>query len=134
MNVKNALLSFFGANLGLSIVAASLLQYLWSMINALQILVLSALFDLNIPDSAFMVMELILKMCSMDFFQTDSIFEELFNFRETEEFGKRENLDGEEYSKYPQAGYDSSNFFLLLGPLFFVIIAYLLFIAVKNLA
>ena len=59
------------------------------MINALQIVVLSALFDLTIPMNAYMTMELMLKMCAMDFFQTESLFDQLFSFRETKVFGLR---------------------------------------------
>ena len=72
-----------------SILSAGLLQYLWAMINALQIVVLSALFDLTIPMNAYMTMELMLKMCAMDFFQTESLFDQLFSFRETKVFGLR---------------------------------------------
>lgn len=43
------------------------------------------------------------------------------------------NSQGEEYSKYVDAGYDSSNFFLLLGPLFFIGILYVFYLAVKRL-
>lgn len=66
-NVKNALSAFLGANLVISLVSASLLQYLWGMINALQIVVLTVLFNLEVPINSDMVMKMMLKFCSMDF-------------------------------------------------------------------
>ena len=100
----------------------------------MQMLVLTALFNVDIPENAYMVMEMILKMCSLDFLQTDYIFEYLFDFQETEAFNKVANEEGEMTSKYPEAGYESSNFFLLLGPLFFIIILFIVLIVFKKIA
>ena len=53
---------------------------------------------------------MILKLCSLDFFQTETIYE-VFGFRETEPFNTKIDDEGVEDSKYATAGYDSSNFF-----------------------
>ena len=46
-SLESVLESFFGANIFVSVFSSAFLQYLWGMINTLQIIVLSALFDLN---------------------------------------------------------------------------------------
>ena len=75
-----------------------------------------------------------LKMCAMDFFQTEEAFAWMFSFRDdTKVFGLRENSKGEQFSKYPEAGYDSSVYFLLLGPIFFMAVGYALFVLSKKL-
>lgn len=50
--IENAILGFFGANIFFSFFSAQLLQYLWALINALQILVMTILFDLSVPINA----------------------------------------------------------------------------------
>lgn len=69
-------------------------------------------------------------MVSLDFIDTESILTSMFEFRETDPFFLQVNEDGEENSRFAVAGYDSSNFILLLGPLFFIMLA---FIALKIL-
>lgn len=91
------------------------------------------LFNIDIPVNSYNVMELTLKFCAMDFFQTEIAFEAIFDFRETKVFNEVNNERGEGYSKYAEAGYDSSNFFLLLGPLFFIAIFYGVYLALKKL-
>ena len=54
-----------------------------------------------------------------------------FEFRETRIF--RSQIEyGVEFSKYSEAGYDSSNFFLLLGPLLIGVVLYIGFIILKK--
>ena len=68
---ENALKAFFSANIFFSFFMATLLQYLWGMINTLQILVLTDLFGFrDIPPNAEMVMQAILRMCSLEFIDT----------------------------------------------------------------
>lgn len=74
-----------------------------------------------------MVMKMILRMCSLDFIQTDKIFV-IFNFRETKMFNTKTSKEGEETSKWAEAGYDSSNFFLLMGA---IIIFMVLFVVIS---
>ena len=51
----------------------------------MQMIVLTNLFDLEVPENAYQIMQMILKLCSVDFINTDSLFD-VFNFRETEVF------------------------------------------------
>ena len=48
-------------------------------------IVLTNLFDLEIPENAYQVMQMILKLCSVDFIDTEFMFD-VFDFRETEAF------------------------------------------------
>lgn len=81
---EGALKAFLGANVLISLFFAGALQYLWGMINALQVIVLTKLFSLdNIPPNAYIVMQTILKLCALEFIDTGFLSEKLFNFRET---------------------------------------------------
>lgn len=69
-NTEAALQAFFSANIFVSIFSASMLQYLWSLINTLQIVVLTVLFKLPIPLNAELIMTMILQMCALEFIPT----------------------------------------------------------------
>ena len=75
------------------------------MINALQIMVLAVLFNILFPVNAKVISFEILKACSFDFYQTDTIFAELFGFTETESFS----------DAFEEAGYEGSNFVMGMG-------------------
>ena len=72
-------------------------------------------------------------MCAMDLIDLKPVFKAVFNFRDTPIFVTQNYKDQEE-SRFDDAGYDSSNFFLLLGPILFIVPAYLIFLLVKKLA
>jgi len=113
---------------------ASLMQYLWGMINSLQIIVLTDLFGLqNVPPNASMVMQAILKMCSLEFIDTSIILETLFAFRETSAFSTKYSEEGNESSKFADAGYGSAIFFELLGPIIFIIVLFSLYVLLRKL-
>ena len=58
----------------------------------------------------------------------------MFNFRDDSSvFGLRTNSKGEPFSKYQKAGYDSSVYFLLIGPIFFMAVGYAVFVLLKKL-
>ena len=69
-----------------------------------------------------MVLSNVLKLCALDMFNTEKYIGKWFDFRETPPFDVETAADGEEKSKWPEAGYETSNFIELLGPIFFVII------------
>ena len=56
------------------------------MINSLQIMMLTSLFNLELPMTAMRIMTTIMKLCAADFVDTDSWFIEVFDFRETPVF------------------------------------------------
>ena len=74
----------------------------------------------------------IMKLCAADFYNTDDLYVEIFGFRETKVFKSKINSDGEEKSAYAIAGYDSSNYFVLLGPILFLIVLYAVGMLVKK--
>ena len=95
------------------------------MINVLQTIVLSALFNVQIPINADMVMVAILQLVSADVVDVDPWIEYLHEFRETEPFFLRYDSEGRAYSKFEDAGYDSANFIQLLGPVYFFFLFYI---------
>lgn len=128
--------AFFGANAFVSFFAAYMLQYIWGMINALQMIVLTALFAFQIPFNAQMLMISILDLVSLEFIDTGFLLEEIFDFRETDAFGTYEDEYGGEVSQFAESGFETSNFIELLGSVFFVIIltvAFQLFISLLKL-
>lgn len=133
-NTENALKAFFGANIIFSFFSAGMLQYLWGLINTLQMIVMTSLFQLEIPPNADMVMLMILKMCSLEFVNTGWVLEKIFNFRETESMNTKYDSNGEPYSKFADAGYDSANFLELLGPVFFVVIFFIAYVLLRKFA
>ena len=48
----------------------------------------------------------------------------MFDFRETDAFNLVEQEDGTKVSKYTESGYEASIFFPLIGPIFFMVIAF----------
>ncbi len=70
-SAEQAFKAFLTANIFVSIFSAGMLQYLWSLINTLQIVVLTVLFALEIPVNAEMIMIMILQMCSLEFISTE---------------------------------------------------------------
>ena len=129
---ENALMAFFSANIFLTIFSAGLMQLLWGLINTLQIIVLTYLFNLDIPMNASMLMVMLLKLCSMEFFSTDELFDKMFDFRETEPYNTIVHANGDKESKYDDAGYETTIFFLLLGPIFFLVLIFLAYVLFKR--
>ena len=65
----NALSAFHSANLFVSLVSAGALQYLWGLINVLQVIVMTDLFKVNVTPNAHMIMVAIHEMVSLDFIE-----------------------------------------------------------------
>ena len=104
----------------------------------MQIIVLTALFRIDIPDNADMIMMMILRLCSLDFaseiFVDDVI--EIFDFKETESFqpekNEKEDEEGEEDElKYEEAGFEGSNFFELIGPILIIAVVFFFYSVTK---
>lgn len=104
------------------------------MIHTLQIIVLMALFNLQTPFNANMIMITILKLCGLEFISTEAAIEYLFDFRETEAMFTTVTETGETYSKWSDSGFETSIFIQLLGPIFFLPILFVLMLLAKRLA
>ena len=70
-------------NFVISLILAIALQYMWGMINSLQIIVLSVLFKFMTPLNAQVIQVEILKACAFDLFKTDIVLGAMFDFPET---------------------------------------------------
>ena len=68
------MVAFLSTNIFISIFSAGALQYLWGLINAIQIIVLTSLFRITLPHNVGSIITAVWKLVSLDLFQTDSIF------------------------------------------------------------
>ena len=91
---EDFLTGFFGANIFASLFTGGLLQFIWGMVNTLQIVVLTALFQVKIPLNADIPMMMILRLCGLDTLIVSEEIFSLFNFRETESFNTVTYTDG----------------------------------------
>ena len=104
-----------GANAFISLALAGVMQYLFGMVNALQMIVLAVYFDLLIPANIKAILVAINKTCNFDLFKTDDIFAEFFGFEDTESFSE----------KFEETGLDGSNFIIGIGPIFLFVVYFL---------
>ena len=86
----------------------------------------------DIPPNAEMLMQAILRMCSLEFIDTGFLLEGLFQFRETKAFLTKTTSDGLEISRFADAGYETAIFFELLGPILVIVIVFALYTLVKQ--
>ena len=115
---------FMGTNFILSIFMVGMLQFLWGLINTLQMIMFTVLLSVDYPVNCFQIMIAIMKLTNLDVINTQTYIEAIFTFKvETEPF------DG----KFEEAGYESSNFILELGTLFFIISASVFLYLVRKL-
>ena len=92
------------------------IQYLWGLINSLQIIVLTNLFDIpQIPYNIKKILVKISELVAFDFIETEEIYSQLFGFGEQSDL----NLT------FKQAKFDGSNFIQLLGPILLIIFGWL---------
>lgn len=91
------------------------------------------MFRLDYPLNAEMVMIMILQMCSLEFIPTADLLNWIKEFRETDSFAIQVDSSGEEVSRFAESGYDSSNYWQLLGALFFMMLAFAILVLVKML-
>ena len=99
---------------------------MWGLINALQMIVHTALFNVKIPFNARMIMVAVLSIVSLEAVDTSPLLEGMFEFRETESFMTVIDEQGESSSNFEKAGYESANFLALIGSIFFIILLYIL--------
>ena len=103
---------FMGTNFFLSFFMIGVLQFLWGLINTLQMIMFTVLFSCNFPLNASKIMIAIMKLTNLDIIDTESILTAMWNFKvETDSISPI----------FEEAGYESSNFIIELGPLFLII-------------
>lgn len=72
-------------------------------------------------------------MCSLEFINTEWVLKSIVSFRETDPISGKVSSTGEVISKFADAGYDSSNFIELLGPILYMVILFLVVVFFKLL-
>lgn len=98
-------------NLILSIPIGGLLQYLWGMINSVQLIVLTVLFTVDMPVYSYDIYLALNQLVAFDIFQVEeTVYEPYFNFP------PRETLS----PKYDEVGFDTPIYIIGMGSLFFI--------------
>ena len=120
---EGGVLTVLGANFITTLLSAQVIQYLWGIINSLQLIVMAVLYPLIIPTICYDVLISIMRLTNLDIIEVDFLIDIMFNFREVEPFN----------TTFEEAGYDSTNFFIAMGPLFFIIIIYLTWMPIRKL-
>ena len=108
----------------LSIFLAGVFQYLMGFLSILQLMVIPVLFSLNTPTNAAVIQVTLLKMCALDFFQTEIIFESVLGLEKGKSFSQL----------FDNAGLEGHNFIIGIGPIFFYLLAFPLFILLHKLS
>ena len=85
-------------------------------------IVLTALFSVMMPANCEEIMFMIMKLTNLDIFGTESLIVSIFGFKDTEPFNKQFYL----------AGFESSNFFIELGPIMFLIFGFVVMCLLKK--
>ena len=79
---KMVMVIFSGSCIITSFVFASLLQYLWGMINTMQLMMATALFSVILPTNVQMFMFALLKLANFDIYNTEDFWNSLFHMKE----------------------------------------------------
>jgi len=74
---------FVSSNLLLTIFSSILIAYLWGMINGLQIIAMTCLFKVRLPNNVLVVNVEILKIAAFDLFHTSDLYQKIFQFTDT---------------------------------------------------
>lgn len=123
--VMTTLQGFFGANALAGLFGSYVLQFLWGLINTLQMIVVTAIFNLDWTPNVNDVMLTIFKLVAFELVDTESILDLMFDVRSTRPFLTKED---DSNTRFADAGYESSNFIYLIGPLFIAILAWLAYV------
>ena len=83
---KSALQLYFASDLVLSIIFGGVLQLLWGLINSLQMIVLTVLFTVLMPQNCNVVLISIMNLINLDIIPIPEFLEANFDFVETESY------------------------------------------------
>ena len=100
--------AIMAGNAFVSLLFAGVLQYLWGMVNTLQLINLAIIYKLLLPENMLVIQIEINKACNFDFYNTENLYMETFSFGETESFS----------DQFEIAGFEGSNFIIIIGPIF----------------
>ena len=104
-------------NFFVTLTLAGAMQYLYGMVNALQIVVLGIFTNCMTPTNSKVIQVELFKTVSFDIFDTENIYTSWFGF------GDSPTLS----DAFEEANMDGSNFILGLGPMFMIIVIFPLY-------
>mmetsp|Transcript_33742 Transcript_33742/g.44510 ORF Transcript_33742/g.44510 Transcript_33742/m.44510 type:complete len:230 (+) Transcript_33742:313-1002(+) len=113
--------AIMAGNLVISLLFAGALQYLWGMVNSLQVMVMAILFGVYLPENLQVILIAVTKACSFDFYKTEDLYDYLFQFKETPSFSET----------FEAADIEGSNFVISIGPMFLFIVYFFGWILLK---
>ena len=120
----SAVRAIFAGNAILALLLSGVLQYLMGFLSILQLMVIPVLFQIAHPINSQIIKVTILKLCAFDFFHTEVFFKKIFGLK-----------NGESFSEiFDDAGLEGHNFIMGIGPIFFYIFAFPLFILLHRLS
>ena len=118
-----AVFGFATSNYLMSLLFSNLIQLLWGVINTLQLIMLTVLFTVSMPINSHNIMIELLKITNLDMIDTNWILQKIMTLEETPPFSQT----------FGNAGYETTNFLLELGPLLFFMVASGIFVALRLL-
>ena len=114
---------FMSTNVFLSIFMIQLLQYLWGLINTLQMIVIIVLFNVQFPLNTSQILIDIMALSNLDLFEVDGYITAMFNFGvQTKAFNEI----------FEAAGFETSTFTIELGMIFFIVLFSFAFLVFKQ--
>ncbi|TNV87552.1 hypothetical protein FGO68_gene2096 [Halteria grandinella] len=113
-SIKAGATAFVMSNMVLNVVLASSLQYLWGMINVMQLIVHMPLMNLVFPANAVLFYNFIIDISNFDILPVDSMENKLFKF-----------TDSPSQPWFEQLGYNQNPFLQNMGSMMIYVCVYL---------
>ena len=121
--IEGTLGVFISSNFALTIFISGALQFLWGMVNALQMIVLSVLFSVMRPPHVEMVLTTIMEYVNFDFIDTAEMLEDVFGIsKETTPFNEI----------FEKAHFESTSFIREIGCIIFFVLGFFGFVIIRQ--
>ena len=120
----SAVKAIMAGNLFISLLFATALQYLWGMINALQMIMLAGLFRILYPDNLQVITIEVTKACNFDFYQTEDLYSDWFGFGDSPSFSEA----------FDEADFGGSIFMVGLGTMLSFVFGFPTFLLIRLIA
>mmetsp|Transcript_23308 Transcript_23308/g.22916 ORF Transcript_23308/g.22916 Transcript_23308/m.22916 type:complete len:400 (+) Transcript_23308:2791-3990(+) len=103
--IKDFMNTVGASNMAMNLCLAASLQYIWGMINCLQIIVNIPLFSIQIPGNAVLMYSILINFVQLDIIPTEGLYGSVFAFDDSEPLN----------SNFYDMGYESLNIITNLG-------------------
>ena len=80
--------AFFTGNVILTVIFSTNMQFMWGLINSLQINVLTVLLNLKTPVNSLVVLSTMLQLSNFDVIDMEPLYKKVFRFSETKSFNQ----------------------------------------------